>query len=73
MMYVVGTLRKLARKKNLLLRTCFIDSWKAYDSVDHTLVRKVLAQYGVHVKMIFIIIRFCDAMRACGRAGVRAP
>ena len=46
---------------------CFIDLQKAYDSVDRSLLWKVLARYGVPAKLISIIRQFHDGMRACVR------
>ena len=67
MMFVVRRLQELARKKRIPLYACFIDLTKAYDSVDRTLLWKVLARFGVPQKMISVIRQFHDGMRACVR------
>ena len=46
-MFVIRRLQELARKKQIPLYVCFIDLTKAYDSVDRTLFRTVLARFGV--------------------------
>ena len=40
---------------------------KAYDSVDRTLLRQVLARFGTPPQMIEVIRQFHDGMRACVR------
>ena len=67
MIYVVRGVQELAREKDLPLFMCFIDLQKAYDSVDRSLLWKVLARYGVPAKLISIIRQFHDGMRACVR------
>ena len=67
MIYVVRGFQELAREKDLPLFMCFIDLQKAYDSVDRSLLWKVLARYGVPAKLISIIRQFHDGMRACVR------
>ena len=67
MMFVIGRLQELARKKRIPLYVCFIDLTKAYDSVDRTLSWTVLARFGVPQKMISVIRQFHDGMRACVR------
>ena len=67
MIYVVRGVQELAREKDLPLFMFFIDLQKAYDSVDRSLLWKVLARYGVPAKLISIIRQFHDGMRACGR------
>ena len=67
MMSVVRQVQELARKKRISLYVCFIDHTKAYDSVDRTLLWRVLARFGVTQKMISVIRRFHDGMRACVR------
>ena len=47
------------------LYVCFIDLTKAYDSVDRTLLWRVLARFGVPQNMISVIRQFHDGMRAC--------
>ena len=65
MMFVSRRLQELARKKRILFHVCFIDLTKAYDSVDRTLLWKVLARFGVPQNMISVICQFHDGMRAC--------
>ena len=65
MIYVVRGVQELAREKDLPLFMCFIDLQKAYDSVDRSLLWKVLVRYGVPAKLISIIRQFHDGMRAC--------
>ena len=67
MMFVIRRLQKLARKKRIPLYVCFIDLTKVYDSVDRTLLRIVLARFGVPQNMISVIHQFHDGMRACVR------
>ena len=67
MIYVVRGVQELAREKDLPLFMCFIGLQKAYDSVDRSLLWKVLARYGVPAKLISIIRQFHDGMRACVR------
>ena len=67
MMFVIRRLQELARKKRIPLYACFIDLTKAYDSVDRTLLWKVLARFGVPQRMISVIRQFHDGMRACVR------
>ena len=56
MIYVVREVQELSM--------CYIDLQKAYDSVDRSLLWKVLARYGVLAKLIPIIRQFHDGMRA---------
>ena len=65
MIYVVRGVQELAREKDLSLFMCFIDLQKAYDSVDRSLLWKVLARYGVPAKLISLS---ASSMTACGRA-----
>ena len=67
MMFVVRRLQELARKKDTPLYLCFIDLTKAYDSVDRTLLRDVLARFGVPPRMLTVIRQFHGGMRACVR------
>ena len=67
MMFVIRRLQELVRKKRIPLYVCFIDFTKAYDSVDRTLLWKVLARFGVPQNMISTIRQFHDGMRACVR------
>ena len=59
-MFVVGRLKELARKKRIPLCLCFIDLTKAYDSIDRTLPWRVLARFGVPQNMISVIRQFHD-------------
>ena len=63
MMLVIRRLQELARKKRTPLYVCFIDLTKAYDSVDQTLVWKVLARFGVPQNMISVIRQFHNGIR----------
>ena len=67
MMFVVRQLQELARKKQIPLFVCFIDLIKAYDSVDRTLLWRVLAHFGMSQNMILVMRQFHDGMRACVR------
>ena len=67
MMFVIRRLQKLARKKRIPLYVSFIDLTKVYDSVDRTLLRTVLARFGVPQNTISVIHQFHDGMRACVR------
>ena len=64
LIYVVRGVQGLAREKDLPLLMCFTDLQKAYDSVDRSLLWKVLARYGVPAKLISNIRQFHDGMRA---------
>ena len=68
MMFEIGRLQELARKKRIPLYVCSIDITKAYDFVDRTLFRRVLARFGVPQKKLsrsFVIsMRVCE--HACG-------
>ena len=67
MMFVIGRLQELARKKRIPLNVCFIDLTKAYDSVDQNLLWTVLARFGVPQNIISVNRQFHDGMRACVR------
>ena len=56
MMYIMRRLQELGRKARVPLSLYFIDLQKAYDSVDRTLLWKVLAQFGVPPQMIRVIV-----------------
>ena len=70
-MFVVRRLQELARKKQIPLYACFIDLTKAYNSIDRTLLRTILARFGMPQKMISVIRQFHDGMRACVRLDAR--
>ena len=70
MMFVIRRLQELVRKKRIPLYACFIDLTKAYDSVDRTLLWKVLTRFGVPLQMISVIRQFHDSMRAAQRRRV---
>ena len=65
MMFVVRRLQEIGRKAGVSLFMCFIDLQKAYDTVDRTLLWKVLTRIGVPPQMIAVIQQFHDGMRAC--------
>ena len=67
MMFMILRLQELARKKQIPLYVCLIDLTKAYDSVDRTLLRTVLARFGVPHKIISVIRQFHDGVRICVR------
>jgi len=46
------------------LNVCFVDLPKAYDSVDHELLWKVLARAGIPAEIIAAIHQFHDGMQA---------
>ena len=54
-MFVVCRLQEVGRKARVTLLMCFIDLQKAYDTVDCTLLWKVLTRIGVPPQMIAII------------------
>ena len=72
MMFVIPRLQKLARKKRIPFYVCFIDLTKAYDSVDRTILRTVLARFCVPQNMTSAVRQFHDGMRACVRLDDRA-
>ena len=67
MMFVIRRLQELARKKRIPLFPCFLDLTRVYDSVDRTLLWKVLTRFGVPLQMISVIRQFHDGIRACVR------
>ena len=67
MMFVIRRLQELARKKRIPLYVCFNGLTKAYDSVDRTLLWRVPDLFDVPQKMISVIRKFHDGMRACVR------
>ena len=67
MMFVIRRLQELARKKQTPLYVCCIDLTKAYDSVDRTVLWRVLARFGVPQNMISVIRQLRDGMRVCVR------
>ena len=66
-MFTVRKLHELGRKARVPLFLCFTDLWKAYDSVEHTLLWQVLAHFGVSPQMLEVIRQLDDRMRACER------
>ena len=64
MMFEVCRLRELGRKARVPLFLCSIDLQKVYDSVDRTLLRHVLARFGVPPQIIEVIHQFHDGRRA---------
>ena len=67
---VIRRLQELARKKQIPLYVCFIDLTKAYDPVDRTLLKTVLARFGVPQNMISVVRQLHGIMRAARRQGV---
>ena len=59
-MFVVRRLQEIRWKAGVSLFMCFIDLQKAYDTVDRTILWRVLTRIGV-------IRQFHDGMRACVR------
>ena len=68
MMFVVRRLQELARKKDIPLFICFIDSIKAYDSVDRTLLWTVWARFCVSPRTFAVIHQSHDGVRAYVRS-----
>ena len=66
-MFVVRTLQELGRTSNTSPVICFIGLAKAYDSVDRVLLWEVLAHFGVPPRIIKIIRKVYDGMRASVR------
>ena len=60
MMFAVCRLRGLGTKARVPLFLCSIDLQKVYDSVDRTLLRHVLARFGVSPQIIEVIHKFHD-------------
>ena len=56
--FVIRRLHELARKKQIPLHLGFVDLTKTYDSVDRTLLGRVLARFGVSQNMISVIRQF---------------
>ena len=67
MMFLIRRLRSWRGRNESPLYVCFIGLIKAYDSVDRTFLRTVLARFGVPQNMISVIRQFHDGMRACVR------
>ena len=65
MMFVVRRLQEIRRKAEMSLIMCFIDLQKAYDTVDRTLLWKVLTRIGVPPQMIAVIQQVDDGITAC--------
>ncbi|CAB1102236.1 unnamed protein product [Ectocarpus sp. CCAP 1310/34] len=64
MLFVVRRLQALGLRKKIPLYMFFVDLKKAYDSVDREMLWKVLVRAGIPVKLIKVIRRFHDGMRA---------
>ena len=65
-MFAVQRLQELGRKARVPLFLCFIYLQKGYDSVDGTFLWRVLARFGVLLKMTEEIIhQFHHGMRVC--------
>ena len=65
-MFIVRRLQKLAQKKDTSSYLCSIDLMEAYDSINRTLLRDVLARLGVPPRML-AVIRTHDGLQACVR------
>ena len=71
-MFVIRRLQEeLVWKKRIILYVCFIGLTKTYESVDRTLLCRVLACFGVPQTIISVIRQFHDGMRACMQLGDR--
>ena len=66
-MFVVRRLQETGRNAGVSFFMYFIDTQKAYDAVDRTLLWQVLTRIGVPPQMIAIIRQFHDEMRGCVR------
>ena len=64
---MVRRLQEIGRKAGVVLFMCFIDLQKAYDTVDRTLLWKVLTRIGVPPQIIAVIRQFHDGMITCVR------
>ena len=64
MMFVVPRLQELGRTSNTSLEICFIGLANAYDSVDRVLLWEKLAHFGVPPRIIKVIRKVYDGMRA---------
>jgi len=64
MLFVMRRLQELVRRRRMPLNVCFVDLPKAYDSVDHELLWKVLARAGIPAEIIAAIHQFHDGMQA---------
>ena len=71
MLFVIQRLHEPARKRGTAVFTCFVDSTKAYDSVDRELLWDVLRRFGVPPKVLAVIRNFHDGMRARVRVDSR--
>ena len=63
-MFVVRRMQEIRRKAGVSLLICFIDLQNAYDTVDRTLLSKVLIRIEVPPQMIALIQQFHNEMRA---------
>ena len=68
-MFVVSRLQEIGRKVGVSLFMCFVDLQMVYDTVDRTLLWKVLTRIGVPPpqQIIAVIRQFHHGMRACVR------
>jgi hypothetical protein len=60
MLYVVQVLQEFGRVKNVPLFFCFIDLTKAYGTVNHRLLWKILTKAGLPHELIGLIRAFHD-------------
>ena len=67
MLFTGRRLQGLGRKARVPLFLCFINLQKAYGFVDRTLLRQVLAPFGVPPQMIELIHLFQEKMGARAR------
>ena len=63
-MFMARKVQEIGRKAGMSLLMCFIDLQKAYDTVDRTLLSKVLTRIEVPPQMITLIQQFYNDMRA---------
>ena len=63
MMLVVRKLQEVGRKAGVSLHMCFVDLLKAYDTVDRTLLWRVLTRIGVPPQMIAVMLRKASEAR----------
>ena len=63
-MFMMRRMQEIRRKAGVSLLICFIDLQKAYDTVDRTLLSKVLIRIEVPPQMIALIQQFHNAIKA---------